>query len=69
MLKLTDYICLEYQISKIMAHGGIRATLTKQLKKGFHCYPTVFFFLFFFLFFQNVVKTHEEINIGIMNNT
>ena len=67
MLKLTDYICLEYQISKIMAHGGIRATLTKQLKKGFHCYPTVFFF--FFLFFKNVVKNDEEINIGIMNNT
>ena len=29
-------------LSRMAALGGNRATLTKQLKKTFHCYPTVF---------------------------
>ena len=46
--------------SRMIAQDGNRATLTKQLKKVFHHYPTVF---------QKFGKTHEEINISIMKNT
>ena len=40
--------------SRMITHGGNRATLAKQLKKVFHRYPTVF---------QKFGKTHKEINI------
>ena len=39
---------------------GNRATLTKQLKKLFHRYPTVF---------QIFSKTDQEINSSIMKNS
>ena len=45
---------------RMIAQGGNRATLTKQLKNVFHRYPTVF---------QNFGKTQLEIDTSIMKNT
>ena len=42
-LKLTDFIPRASALfSRMIAQGGNRATLAKQLKKVFHSYPTVF---------------------------
>ena len=46
--------------SRTIAQGGNRATLNKELKIAFHCYPTVF---------QKIGKTHEEINTSIIKNS
>ena len=43
----------------MIAQGGNRAALPKQLKKNFHRYPN---------FFQKSGKTDEKININIMKN-
>ena len=46
--------------SRMILLSGNRATLSKQLKKDFHRYRTVY---------QKFGKTHEEVNISIMKNT
>ena len=45
--------------SKMIAQGGNRAALPKQLKKTFHRYPNVF---------QKSSVTDEKENISIMKN-
>ena len=44
---------------KMIAQGGNRAALPKQLKKTFHCYPNVF---------QKSGINDEKENISIMKN-
>ena len=66
MLKLTDYML---RVSNFKNNGTWwnLSNTNKTIEKGLSLLPNCFFFVF--LFFQNMVKTHEEINIGIMNNT
>ena len=46
--------------SGMITKGGNRAALTKKVKKAFEHCPSVF---------QKFSKTHEEINVSIVNNT
>ena len=59
-LRTNDFILRDSDFfSKMIAQGGNRAALPKQLKKNFHRYPNVF---------QKSGKTDEKININIMKN-
>ena len=59
-LRINDFIPrASHLFSRMIAQGGIKATLTK-LKKAFHGYTIVF---------QKLCKTHEEINTSITKNT
>ena len=46
--------------SRMIAQGVNRVALTEQLKNTFHHYPNVF---------QRSGRTHDEINIRIMQNS
>ena len=48
-----------YLFSRMIVQGGNSKTVTKQRKKTFYCYLTVF---------QKFGKSYEEINISIMKN-
>ena len=59
-LRIDDFIPRDSDLfSKMIAQGGNRAALPKQLKKTFHCYPNVF---------QKSGMNDEKENISIMKN-
>ena len=59
-LRIDDFIPRDSDLfSKMIAQGGNRAALPKQLKKTFHRYPNVF---------QKSGITDEKENISIMKN-
>ena len=69
-LRINDFLPRASDLfSRIIAQCGNRAMLTKQLKKGFHHYPTVFRKFCKIHEEINIVKIHEEIDISIMKNT
>ena len=59
-LRTGDFISRDSNLfSKMIAEGGNRAALPKQLKRTFHCYPNAF---------QESGITDEKINFNIMKN-
>ena len=59
-LRIDDFIPRDSDLfSKMIAQGGNRAALPKQLKENFHRYPNGF---------QKSGITDEKINISIMKN-
>ena len=60
-LRINGFIPMASDLfSRKIAQVGNRATLTKQLKKAFHHYQTVY---------QRLGKTHEDRNTSIMKNS